>query len=1137
MSRSQDLSLANVVGTTLTDKHSQDVLKKFEWAIKQVTSEHSANNETALTQDELVQLIKTWEPQRDIICLYVRWARQLRRNFNLDSIATLLCLSRQCGYTPVDFLRNVKTLSVHKNQKSTYGVSFHFDIPNRKDVHRERLNKEFLGLSVTLSLLEEQVTESPSILGKTGMRQSLPRKAYPMDIPIAGDKMSRHASVVTHPNVEFHTQSSLLNRIWISINHRWLALFLTEHLFREVKSPCWSYQDALVYSFQMTAPCGPGRYEFLSPLVGYCLRFRTPESIECKRSRLKEIWNDPSSFLSYGNTCLAQFSADAQARIIIACFEDLRSEILSTSNKISYNRDCSLNRRWTILRAYILHFWLDSTANSSIKTTVTNAAPPTTRKKKRKADNLYNTDILAHDSSLLTTLPPSQAARKFPSLPRKQSRGDIPSIISSRRKSIATATSKVGNLKDTPVTAPIYTTPVGKSMPIKDTIWTNLRLITSEEQFQFVQSYLLIHRLDGVDVLSELSPLEVYSADRLHDLMHCRLSGKSPFFPTKKIRPVVLHVRPEADSFIDSYAKSFHVARENSEYFDEHLHHLPSMTQIQSLCKAIVCHGNTDSKRATGQYRVNIGNGGQNWVNGAPCALHGLQFQKDIEKDRRLNLSEVLQSIGQITEFTWRVTCALQNDAADHPIAPDALRKQLYASHLNEYLNMDNDVGFEDLVLVVSSLHPAVHDVSEHKDAMNDTLAGYTRTAAFNMVMIDDSSDTPTILLLQVICNFRKVIGQYVIPFHRYLSPVAKHARLYLDKWHRSIQSVYAGKAEKVPTAYDRSTFFLDDTLEYTTVTISEEGKHRQTISAEYILTEVNISRTLSLSMFIDPLVNLQRFLKFDQTIELAFACSFLSNPFWFNWTMSTLIQRLDDPNNPYQLGVHPFYDWSRNTIETFGTWQGGPYNRWSPCGGNKETVLETFGAQPNATKEERDRGERKLSHVISILWDHVEWINSLAGKGNNPVVEMPLTAMKERSQHTISEISKIASCQFSHFRLGILTTILSGCGLLKQGKHLRHLMYPVKGSASSKHLCCPVGDFMSPERARALGDNKPYESISNDGNGSVGEDHHDLFMQYLSAELGFKVYVRDEMWILPNNVDHPTWIESILQLFLFPSW
>jgi hypothetical protein len=56
---------------------------------------------------------------------------------------------------------------------------------------------------------------------------------------------------------------------------------------------------------------------------------------------------------------------------------------------------------------------------------------------------------------------------------------------------------------------------------------------------------------------------------------------------------------------------------------------------------------------------------------------------------------------------------------------------------------------------------------------------------------------------------------------------------------------------------------------------------------------------------------------------------------------MSKLLQRLDDPNHPYCLEVHPFYDWSKNTIEIFGTWQGGPHNRWSPCGGNKETVLD----------------------------------------------------------------------------------------------------------------------------------------------------------------------------------------------------
>ena len=333
------MSLADLTSTSLKNKYSQDLVKKFEWAIKRVASEHGTDNETSLTQEELTQLIQTWEPQRDIICLYVRWARQLRRNFNLDSIATLLCLSRQCGYTPVDFIRKVKTLSIHRNHKATYGVTFHFDIPHRKDINRERLNKEFLGLSVTLALLQEQITTSSSVLGKTQMRQSSPRTSYPMNIPIQKKNMEQ-ASIVAHPTIEFHTQSSLFHRIWMSINHRWLAFYIIEHLFHEVDTT-WSYLDALIYTFQMMAPCGPGRFEFLSPLVGYCLRFGSQESIKSKRSRLRAIWNDPATFMSYGNTCLTQLSSDVKSRIIGSCFHDLRSDIPSTSKQISYNRDSS----------------------------------------------------------------------------------------------------------------------------------------------------------------------------------------------------------------------------------------------------------------------------------------------------------------------------------------------------------------------------------------------------------------------------------------------------------------------------------------------------------------------------------------------------------------------------------------------------------------------------------------------------------------------------------------------------------------------------------------------------------------------------------------------------------------------------
>ena len=205
-------------------------------------------------------------------------------------------------------------------------------------------------------------------------------------------------------------------------------------------------------------------------------------------------------------------------------------------------------------------------------------------------------------------------------------------------------------------------------------------------------------------------------------------------------------------------------------------------------------------------------------------------------------------------------------------------------------------------------------------------------------------------------------------------------------------------------------------------------------------------------------------------------------------------------------------YDWSRITHEIFGTWQGGPYNRWSPCGGNKETVLETFGTQPTVTTDERELGEQKLSGVVAILLEHVTWINSLLNCGDNPLIDMSLSMLKSCCDRTVKEISRIALCQFSHFRLGILTTILSGCGLLKAGRHLQHLMYPVKGSAFFKHLSFPDADFMSLQCARALGNNEDFEAVCNDGRGVIEEGQHDLFMQYLSAKLGFQDYFRDEI-------------------------
>ena len=590
------MSLADLSGLGLSDKPSQEILKKFQWAIKRVASEHNGSSASALTQEELIHLIRAWEPKRDIICFYVRWARQLRRNFNLDSIATLLSLSRQCNYTPVNFLRKVKILSIHKNQNSGFGITFHFDIPEHSDIDRDRLNKEFLGLSVTLSLLQEQVTVSSSILGKTGMRQTQPRAAFAMGIPIEGIDAEHTTTVVAHPTTEFHTQPSLLNRIWQSVNHRWLALHITEHLFREKEQPSWSYQAALVFSFQMMAPCGPCRFEYLSPLVGYCLRYPTQASIDINRQQLQSIWKDPSSFMTHGNTCLSQYSNEAKARIIVSCFQELQSEMPITARKISYHRDSTWKRRWVILRAYIIHFWLHSKCNKPINTLVTDSLKAAcigenTRKRK---DTSCSNDTSTQPITRKKAQTPAQILQS-PSTTSKSTRTKPPSdstaldsITSSRRQLKNPPTANTAMARND---IAVSTGSRNGILSIHDINWIGLRLITLHEMDCYVRSYLVIHRNDGLDILSELSPLEVYSANNLHTFVHCRLSGDPLFYPKESVGPVVLSIRRDADCFVDVPSKSYHVARERSPSFLESSHLLPTMKDIQVLCEAIVRYG------------------------------------------------------------------------------------------------------------------------------------------------------------------------------------------------------------------------------------------------------------------------------------------------------------------------------------------------------------------------------------------------------------------------------------------------------------------------------------------------------------------------------------------------------------------
>jgi hypothetical protein len=349
------------------------------------------------------------------------------------------------------------------------------------------------------------------------------------------------------------------------------------------------------------------------------------------------------------------------------------------------------------------------------------------------------------------------------------------------------------------------------------------------------------------------------------------------------------------------------------------------------------------------------------------------------------------------------------------------------------------------------------------------------------------------------------VIREYTIPFFWGLESTKNHIDEYLQKWQDDINHKFAGRSEHPPTPFDRSPFFLDDCLEFKRLEIAP-GIH-----GEYLLTVINPSRVLSFSMFIDPLVELRGDLCFDQRLELGFVCSLLNNPFRFHKTITHLTVRHRDEEDCFQFGIHPFYDWALLTMNMFGSWQGGIHNRWSPCGGEVD-MLKTFGAQQDASADDRMAGESKLSKIVELLYRHLCWVDSLQGRGDNPSDDLPLDFIVKQLDLVCNQVNDVASCQLGAFRLSMFTTVHTGCGDLIPGTHLRQLMFPVKGCASYKHLACPSGDLMSTDRAANLVSSKPGTSVVNDGDDRIVTEYHDRAMRLLSSSLGREHYFRDEM-------------------------
>lgn len=748
------------VDTSDVNRNHQSILNKYKNLIRQA---RESTTDIPPTTQELLSIIRQWEPKRDIICLYVRWARQLPKNFALDSIATLLCLADQCNYTPLDFLLKVKTLNVSRSNTS-YGISLSFDLKPTKD--GEALSKQFLGLSVTLALLQANITNSNGILGKNKMRSKAPRLNQAMTVGL-GATDDNQATFQATPQVEFHTGQALTNRLWRCIIHRWISLYILEHLFRPKAPSYWNHQDALIYSFQMFANAGRSRYDYLAPLAGLCLHYIDPKhDIESNRDQLHVIWQDPDKLVPHGNTFLTTITEKEKISIITSTFLDVARVC---PKKCSYDpRHQPLEKRWLMLRAFVFHFWLDQTKNQRIRTNVISNLKPSNlsetdaaHKKSLKTANAGNAPAGNSKPTIInaTTVPTPQNIHISPIINSARTAWTKNDLIQGGLESLQ-STRTLLEQNPEPVMHCVGKPPTGREatemirqQPNDISNFNDMSLAHPQTMRNHVSSYLIIHTEDGIDVVSKLAPIEVYSADNLYMRQHGRFTGDESFYPSNNIGDIILSVGANAKCFIDRNSRYFHIAREGSSYLLQHGRLLPTMAQLKSVCMAVVTHGKHDMTRSSGQFRVNIGCGGQDRRDGAPCHLHDSGFQQHLEADPQFDSDLVRKSIGQCTEMVWKICQDMQRDANDSPMAQDHIRSQLYSRHLAKYLLMNEEVGFEDVTIVFARLHPFGNDVLYHVDSMNDSVAGYTRTCSLNIALELVEDGKTTVVQLQVRCR------------------------------------------------------------------------------------------------------------------------------------------------------------------------------------------------------------------------------------------------------------------------------------------------------------------------------------------------------------------------------------------------
>jgi hypothetical protein len=158
----------------------------------------------------------------------------------------------------------------------------------------------------------------------------------------------------------------------------------------------------------------------------------------------------------------------------------------------------------------------------------------------------------------------------------------------------------------------------------------------------------------------------------------------------------------------------------------------------------------------------------------------------------------------------------------------------------------------------------------------------------------------------------------------------------------------------------------------------------------------------------------------------------------------------------------YPLLDYYHEACDSFGVndqgseYAGGPHPRFSPTGFNFRDVFGLRDPRLPCEPEEEDsvrvqETQRRVDLLTDILLRLLNSINNLAGDGARPIPRVDL----QRLVLQANDEAKVGlRCELGEFRLLIfLQFCATMCIVLKTGRYLRYLLYPVEGAASFENI------------------------------------------------------------------------------------